>query len=358
MLDNQNAASLPPNANDGTLEGAAAAMQDVDVSNLMSFDEAANRNEGLPPPPDMAKARDQSRQSRSEDGKFQSPNAEALAALPPNHNQAPAEDEAAEGDVLADLESQFFELPPEKDGDEPVRLTAKQVFEGYQEREQLRRDLEAVKRVAPPPQEWDRQMYETVQTRGQLVQMLNTIAQAYAPQEPDMRLIDPNNPNQDPALFYHQKAAFDAARMQIQRVAEERQRQEQALAQERNALSEAGRLREMSKLKEFWPEIADPSVQREVRDYAARTFGITDHDFKTIHDSRFYAILKKAKAFDDAQSQRQTAVKIVRSAPKLVKAPARNTQGRGQQAYSTSMQRLQRSGSIEDAANAIGGLLG
>lgn len=358
MLDNQNAASLPPNANDGTLEGAAAAMQDIDVSNLMSFDEAANRNEGLPPPSDMAKARDQSRQPRSEDGKFQSPTAEALAALPPNHNQAPAEAEATEGDVLADLESQFFELPPEKDGDEPVRLTAKQVFEGYQEREQLRRDLESIKRVAPPPPEWDRQMYETVQTRGQLVQMLDTIAQAYAPQEPDTKLLDQSSPHYDPNMFFHQKQAYDGARAQIQRVTQERQRQAQALEAEQGALREAARLREMGRLKEFWPEIADPSVQREVRDYAARTFGITDRDFATIHDSRFYAILKKAKAFDDAQSQRQTAVKIVRSAPKLVKAPARNTQGRGQQTYSTSMQRLQRSGSVEDAANAIGGLLG
>jgi hypothetical protein len=357
MLDNQNAPAggnqpLPDGANDGSLAGAVAAMADIDMDNLVSFDEAANRNEGLPPPQDMQRAREQPRQP---DGKFaqQKPG----EGLIPNHNQAPAAEQAAV-EELSDLDEQFFELPAEQEGGQPQRLSAREVFEGYRERETLRTELERARQVAPPPVEWDRQMYETVQTRSRLVGMLNTLAQTMMPPKPDINLLNEQSNQYSPGEYHRQVMAHQAAMEKVQHLENARAEQQQVLEQEQAALRNAARIREQAKLRDIWPEIRDPAVQRKVVADGARYYGLTTQDFEQTYDARMYALLKDALAYRDSLAQRQSAVKVVRSAPKLVKAQARNTQGRGQQTFATGMQRLQRSGSVEDAADAIGGLLG
>lgn len=357
MLDAQTeAAQLPPNANDGSLSGAVAAMQNIDIDSLMSFDEAAARNDGLPVPAPADKAQP----PRAADGKFQAKEAaEALKALPPNHNQKPDEAEAIAATADAsDVADEFFEMPPDEEGGEPVRIPAKEVFDGYQEAKHLRQELEQAKRVAPPPVEWDRQMYETVQTRGQLVQLLETVASTMMPPEPDANLINPGSPLYDPGAYHQQQIGYNAARARLQQVIQMRDAHAQQADKERGALREAARIREQGKLIELWPEIRNPQTQRRMVEDAARFYGITQQDIASTYDARLFAVLRDALAYRDAQSQRQTAVKVVRGAPKLVKSPARDTQGRGRQAYATGMRRLQQSGSVEDAANAIGGLLG
>jgi hypothetical protein len=351
-------AQLAPNANDGTLDGAVAALANVDVSGgpdtLVSFEEAANRNEGLPPPGEMAKVRDkidderQKALTRAPDGRFKAAD-EAPPADP--KTQAPPVD-------ASDVAEEYFELPPEQEGGEPRRIPAKEVFEGYQERETLRQELEQARRVQPPPQEWDKQMLATVQTRSQLTDYLDRLARATQPVPPDDSLIDASSPRYDPDAYQRQLAAYRSQHSRLTQINAEREAQNAALAREQNALLEARKAREQSKLVDMWPEIKDPATQRQVVDEAARFYGITPQDFAQTYDSRMYALLKDALAYRASQNQRQAAVKVVRSVPKLVRAQARDTRAPAQRAVADGMRRLSASGSLDDAADVIGGLLG
>ena len=136
---------LPPNANDGTIEGAVAALSDTAVGDLISFDDAANRDAGLPPPDDMAKLADKREaeklQPRTPDGKWTKPE-----TAPQAEANQPAEP-AAETSEAAE---EFFEFTPDG-SDKPERVPAKEVFDGWQEAKALRTELEQARRVQPPP---------------------------------------------------------------------------------------------------------------------------------------------------------------------------------------------------------------
>lgn len=337
---------LPPNANDGTIEGAVAALSDTAVGDLISFDDAANRDAGLPPPDDMAKLADKREaeklQPRTPDGKFAKPETAPQAEVEP----AAETSEAAE---------EFFEFVPEG-ADKPERVPAKDVFDGWQEAKALRTELEQARRVQPPPVEWDRQMMQTVQERTRLVQTLQQLEHLALPPEPDLSLIDENSPLYDPGAYQRQATAYKAAQTRLSEFRNLRSAHEQQQQQEQNALLEARKAREQGKLLDLWPEIRNPATQRQVVDDAARFYGLTQQDFETTYDSRLYAILKDALAYRAGQSQRQAAVKVVRSVPKLVKAQARDNRAPAQRVQAQAMQRLAQSGTVEDAALAIGGL--
>lgn len=350
-----NAQSLPPNANDGTIEGAAAAIPD----NLISFEEAVNREAGLGSPDEMAAIRE--RNARPRDPATQQFTKPQLVTDQQQIQQPVDQVQDQQQAPLANASSvdeEMFELPPDREGEEPRRIPAREVFEGYQRAEQLAQELEQVRRVAPPPAEWDRQMYETVQVRSKLVQQLEMLERTMLPPAPDSNLINPSSPNYDPGTYHQQQQVYAQAQQRMQLVQQARAQEAQLLSQEREALSRAARAREQGKLIELWPEIRQPAVQRQVMADAARYYGIMEQDFSTIIDSRMYALLKDALAYRQSQSQRQAAVKVVRSVPKLVKAPARSSQTRSQQTVASGMRRLVQSGSIDDAADVIGGLLG
>lgn len=351
MLDNQSADQLPPNANDGTLEGAVAAIPD----NLISFEEAARREDAASPFAEAAQRQPQARDPVTQ--RFTKDQPQPQQQQPVDPVQQPpidAQPEAAESAV----DEEMFELPPDRDGEEPRRIPAREVFEGYQKAQELAAELEQARRVAPPPVEWDRQLYENVQVRNKLVQQLEALEHVMMPSEPDLRLLDPNNPYHDTQAFYQQKTAYDAAMAKIAQLKQARAHEEAQISRERAALTKAASQREQGKLLEFWPEIRQPVTQRQVYADMAKHYGYTQDEINSIMDSRQYAVMKDALAWRASQNQRQAAVKVVRSVPKLVKAPARSTQTRTQQNTASAMRRLSQSHSVEDAADVIGGLLG
>lgn len=355
MIDNQ---QLPPNANDGTIDGAVAAMGDIGGDDLVSFEERQNADAGLPPPQRNQQGRDRD----TETGRFKKAEDEARAkdqkaAASETKNGADTTVEEAQDQDAGAVDEEYFELAPEKDGEEPKRIKASDVWAGYQEAEALRTELANAKRVAPPPIEWDQQMYETVKVRGQIINQFNQWMAANMPAEPDMRLIDPSNPNYNPDLYHLQLTQHRQQMQRIDNISAQRQALEDQQQREQETLLRARQIREQGKLHEFWPEIKNPAVQRKVRDDAARYYGITDEDFANTYESKVYRVLKDALAYQEGLNQRQAAVKVVRSVPKLVKAQARSTVSRNQTTVNKAMQRLARSGSIEDAADAIGGLL-
>ncbi|MEY4378810.1 MAG: hypothetical protein RLZ85_691 [Verrucomicrobiota bacterium] len=348
---------LAPNANDGTIEGAVAGLADVNIDNLIPFEEARDRVAQGGPNQQASEA--WKLQNRQPDGKFtdgKKPAPKQAAQPVQPEAEVPAEAQP-EADVSEPAE-EYFELPPETEGGEPVRVKAEDVWRGYQERETLRAELEQVRRQAPPPDQWDQQILETVRERGQLVEQLQILEQMYRPAPPDMDLINPQSPRYNPDQYYTQLQLAQQQERQIGAIQQQRQVQQAALEREQTALREARLAREKARLREFWPEVVtDAKKANEVREATARYYGIPPQELGQVVDARLYLILKDALAYRADKQAQQAAVKVVRSKPKLVRGTARTGDTARQTHVNQAMQRLSRSGSIEDAANAIGGLL-
>lgn len=340
---------LPASANDGSIQGAVDALQNIDLDSLISFEEAANRNEGLPPPEKIAALNDEAEAKRNTPRDAQGKWTKA-------EEQPAAKDAANQQAEESTEEIDYLEIAGEE-GEEPKRVPLTEVVEWQAQLEQTRKDLDEARRTALAPAEFDRQISETIKNRTEAIRVLDFLVSAMRPPEPNEDLINPNSPLYDPSAYHLQRNAYNQQQGRIQQALSERRRHEEALAEEQRAVSEAHRQREQQRLYQFWPEIKDAATQRRVVDDAKKHYGITENDFATINDSRLYALLKDALAFRQQQATRQQTAKVVKAAPKLVKAPAKSTQSKGQQTFSSAMQRLQRSGSMEDGAEAIGGLL-
>lgn len=356
--------------NDGSEMMAALLMPDLDgdlsdpspqktVTELIDPREANRRRQPVAED-NVTPLRRPGDQNRAADGKWaegRKPGEQKTQAT--GHNEADDGEDLAEGDgatpVDAAAAGDFLEFDPIDEGGEPERVPLSEVGNWRGEITRLKSDLEQARRDAIPAEEWDRQMDQTAQTRHQLLQTIAQLRHMIMPPEPDIRLLDPNNPNMDTAQFYAQKTAYDAARERLQRVEALGKEQEGEATKAADMRRNVALAREQEKLARVWPEIKEQATQKAVLDMAQR-YGYSAEELNNWIDHRGFAVLRDAMAYHRMKSQRQAAVKVVRGAPKLVRAQARNTQSRQQQAYETGSRRLAQSGSLDDAATALAGL--
>lgn len=357
--DNTQPANFEP---DGSLADAAMMMPDIDSdmddpspgqtrTEIIDPREAANRR-GTPPQDNRQQSRQQRRQ---DDGKY----ADGFVAAPNLPPEADEQDDRADSAAVeaGSPDDEWFELPPEKEGEEPRRIKAEDVWKGYQEREQLVQHIEHLQRIVPPPVQYDEEIYKNVQLRGHLIQELQVLIGLSRPQEPDEQLADELSQYYNPGEWQRQRREYNKVATQRENYRRQLQQHQALISQEQEALTAAKRVREQDKLVQFWPELRDPVVQRQVRDDAARYFGIDGGTLDSVMDARFYAILKTALAHVNGNKQRQQTVKVVRAKPKLVKGSARNTDSPRAAQFQSGMKALRNSQSEADAAQAIGGLI-
>lgn len=349
--------------NQGTIDGAAAAFGNInmdtgasagqDGGELISFDEIQGR---LPQGSD-ARLRDEvsGRYTREQ---LDAKPTEAKQPLVDPNAAPPADPKAPDAKVVdaSDMADEFFEIPGDNEGDEPKRVPASEVFAGYQERETLRAELQKMRESAPPPDYWDREMLNVVDVQGRLEQVLQTQLQMMQPEEPDPDLLNPMSPRHDPTTYYQQKQLSDAMYQRVQHTQQQLQAVQADRSRNQQALMQAAFSREQGKLRQMWPEVfSQPSLRREVGEFAARTYGITNEDFARTPDVRLYALLRDAKAFHDGKAKQQQAAKIVRGKgiPKLVRGQARNPDAQNRVATDAAMRRVSQTGNTEDAASAL-----
>jgi len=270
--------------------------------------------------------------------------------------EADADDPAKEAEADNDDDEDYFELPPAAEGEEPQRLKATEVFEGYQRAQDLQAELENVRATAPPPPDYDRAIMEAVEVGQQYLFGLQQLEQQLQPMAPNQDLINPNSPDYDPEMYFNQQQHAQAQAQQHQHVQAERQRVEQETHQRTEAVGRAKFAREQQKLFEVWPELKEEAGAHKVRDEASRHYGIDEATLNSVHDSRFYSVLKDALAYREQSAAKETAVKVVKAKPKLVKGKARQGNPANRRSQD-GLQRLQQSGSLEDARDALEGLL-
>ena len=339
------------NDHDGSLESAMAQMPDIEAVQLQSFEQV---RDGVPPKPQPLKPqalqpRDPQNGQWTEHQKRLADEDAARAALAAKPPVEAVDDSAPE--------EEYFELPAEKEGDQPKRIKADEVWQGYQEREQLRRDLEEAKRGTPPPVEYDRAIYDTVRQRGDLMKMAQQYHAMMQPMQPNADLSNPASPNYNPEQFYRQTQMAREMEQQLHAVRQNMSALEQEQTRDQEALMQARLARERGKVRDIWPEIGRESVARQVRDELDRYYGIDQQTLDTTIDARFYAMAKDALAYRHGLKAQSAAIKVVRSKPRLIKGSARDTANPKQAQRDSAFARLQQSGSLEDAADAIGAIL-
>ena len=353
--------ALAPNANDGTPDGAVAALAGIDLDNpsggaggaeLIDFETARDRAAGIDPPV--------SKQARDpQTGQFQEKKdkpAADPAKTEPVDKVAPDA-----GDAASPVDEEFFELPPETDGGAPRRIPAAEVFAAYEREAQYKGEIDQLRRQMLPPEELDRQLTDVVAKQHELTRLLSQYQQMMQPAEPDRRLLLTGRP-EDTARFVQEQQIADLQRQQLAAITQQLEATDTERKTRERAIAEARSARELAKVRDFWPEVmrndeAGKAVQARVRQ-VANALGFTERDVSMFNgDSRLYALLKKAVAHDEMVSAQRTAVKVVRSKPKLVRSGARDSSTQQQSQYAAAMRRVAQTGAAEDAAAAIGAAL-
>lgn len=343
---------------DGSLESAVAAMPDINA--LAPFEQV---RDGAPPI-DRGPERQPGQPRNPDNGQWEALQRQQQANQQQRGNSHPGPKQQAEIEAQPEPEAEavddetFVEIPSEEPGKPGQRLALKDVFDGYQRAEVLKREIEEVRRGAPAPIEYDRAIYETTQVRGNLLRQAQVYHRMLQPTQPNPALLDENNPNYNPGAYHRQMQIAQEMAAQRQAIEAEIESMSREQAKDLEALQAAKFARERGKVLDLWPDLQKPDVARGVRDDLARYYGIDQDTLNNTVDARFYALAKDALAYRQAQKAQSTAIKLVKAKPKIVRGNARDTSNPREAQRSSAMQRLSQTGSMEDAADAIGALLG
>lgn len=318
---------------DGSLDGAAAFIDTIPAGEMEKGGNVA---------PERA---------RADDGKFAKPEAEA----PKVEDAAPVE--AAKPDAEPEDEDTYIELPPDEDGKEPTRYKLDEVVQGYRKAQTLEQELAQLKQQGPPPEAWDQQIIETVQTRQRMMQQIEQWAQVNQPQPPDITLLDANSQNYNPDLYFQQHRQHEALKQAHERAKAQHDELAQRQTAEQEALTRVRLDREKAKLERVWPELKEKTVADKVRTDLQSHYGLDADTINSVSDARFFALAKDALAYRSQKATAQAAAKVVSAKPKLIPGKARSTVNGKTATYNSAMGRLQQSGTVDDAASAIASLL-
>jgi hypothetical protein len=99
----------------------------------------------------------------------------------------PAEAKKAEEPAVED-EDLEFELPADKDGEQPKRLKLSQLYEGFEKASVLEKELEETKaRFSTVPEEYQTQVRATMETRSKYMESLRVMENFINPRQPPSR---------------------------------------------------------------------------------------------------------------------------------------------------------------------------
>jgi hypothetical protein len=333
---------------DGSLTDAMLAMPDIEELEALGERDFSN--------PESASNRDtngrfKGREPEPEKSKAPELSAEEKAKLDAKSNSK-AKVEPAPAD---DDEDPLVEFPSDEDGKEPIREKLSAVWDGYQNSKKLSAEIETLRRQTAPD-EIVGKLQEIEKARDQVVKELKFLKTLPMPQAPSLSLTDPTSPSFDLNRWNTELAAYQQAKGRADQIEAMRKAHEEQLATEQRTLTLEQTRREAAKLVTAWPEAKDPETMKSFVSNAKKEFGLTDEDLSQISDHKHFLILRDALAYRAAKVTQAEAVKKVMAKPRLVSSPARTTNPKGR-GSAEGYARLQASGTVEDAADALEGLL-
>lgn len=265
--------------------------------------------------------------------------------------------EAKAEEAVEDDDDLEFELPAEKEGEEPKRLKLTQLYEGYEKAAKLEAELEEARTATKTlPAEYQTGLQEILQTRAKYLEEMDVIARAINPVPPSLDMLDPNSAKYDPDGYYAMARKFDQDRTILAKIKQDRETKEKQQAEQQAILNKAHAAREWEALYRAWPESKNPEVMKRVIDGLANDYGFTKEEIENIGDHRQLLVIRDAIELRALKAKQADAVKVVRAKPKLVKGAARTTTDPKATARTNAMSRLQQTGSMDAAAEVLKGM--
>lgn len=329
---------------DGSYEDAVANMPDLDADDPKDIDGAtgAKRTEAL---------------QRDETGKFKGKEGEEAEA-----DKAKPEKDADDGKKPEDEEEEpadFIEFPPEKEGEEAKRVPLDEVLQTYHSAAELKAQLEAAKAAAAQPSlphEVESKIAELHTERTRYLKAGEQFLRLNQPQAPDIEMTNPASPKYNPEAFHAQLQNFQRQQAAHAEITNHLKAVEAQQTEEEQALQAQRISRERARLEQFWPEIKNAETAKAVKADLGKHYGLDDETISSVIDSRFYALAKDALAYRALAGKQAETVKAVKAKPKLIRGEARSRPAKSAQ-IAGSYSKAAKSGSLEDAADALEGLL-
>lgn len=191
-----------------------------------------------------------------------------------------------------------------------------------------------------------------------LTQLESIVRAAMPDTEPDWdRLAAEATPEEFQAQFTNWKKNSE----RIGRIRAQQEAVNARIAADAQAQLEAVLASEHEKLREAIPEFRDAEKGKQLHDDLvafAKSLGYSSDDLAQVTDHRALVVLNKARLYEQAQKTRSTAeTKVDRALDKGLK-PSGVRPALAPNKLETAKAKLAKSGSIDDAADAIGALLG
>jgi hypothetical protein len=211
---------------------------------------------------------------------------------------------------------------------------------GLQENAQVRKQLEQEKALFQQQQQQFLQLHQQAQNGG-----------LQAPTPPTRELFE-----SDPIGYMEEKLKYDEAKAQYdQNVFQAQQMQQQQIQQQ--AQAHQSYLQEQAEvLKQYIPEIADPEKGEKLKGdlmNVGMEYGFTAEEMSAVSDARYVRALNDARKYRDLVAKRKSAQSKGEKARPVVKAGAKKRVDSNAATRKKAQQRLQKTGSMEDALSLI-----
>ena len=276
----------------------------------------------------------------------------------PDETEHEAEaDDGDEGEQDDEEESEEPRYTVKVNGEE-IEVTLEELRRGYSRDADYRRKTQALaeQRKALEAE------YEAIrQERAQYAQLLTALEQQLQSggvKEPDWdRLYQ-----EDPVEWVRQRELWRSRQERLAAAQAEQQRLQQIAAQEQQARLAAYVQEQRERLFEALPELRDSEKAeqeyRRLRDYGQR-LGFTEQELDSLYDHRAVLLLYKAARYDELMAKREALRPKPDGKATRTATPGSRVTPTEQQRKSAMrrQQRLEKTGSVHDAAAAIEALL-
>ncbi len=183
--------------------------------------------------------------------------------------EEPEDDQGEDGAEAGAEGDELFELPPENEGEEPVKMTKAEAIAAIRAQRQIQGDVANVinQAEAKYQQEQDAIINEIAQAHDVVIQRAEAALKIMPrPQMPSELLLDRNSQHYDPETYHLQKLNFDR---QVEVIKQVQEAHKTATAQKAEALSAAdvvqnARQHEQLSRVKGWEDWKDPA-KREAR---------------------------------------------------------------------------------------------
>jgi hypothetical protein len=172
-----------------------------------------------------------------------------------------------------------------------------------------------------------------------------------APNPPSRELIE-----SDPIGYMEEKLKYDEAKAQYDQNMFQLQGMHRQNMQAQQAAHQAYLQEQAQVLQEYIPEIVDPKKGQGLKDALVETgvsYGFSAEEMQAVTDARYVRALNDARKYRELVAKKKSGQTKANKASPVVKAGAKKRQVGNDANRKKAQQRLQKTGSIDDALNLI-----